>query len=101
MKKEEEEEENVFTGPGKIFFYLCSDAQNSLKLPARVVPTPLFLPIYVILTSFLQKLVNLLAWLTFTLFILTSLMVAPEVSNLGHSTSGTRAIFKCIYDVIQ
>ena len=39
----------------RFFFNLCSDAQCSLKFPPWVVPTPLFLPIYVIMTPFLQK----------------------------------------------
>ena len=70
-----------------------------LKFLARVVPNPFFLLIHVIMTSFPLKLANFLALLTFTLFILTSLMVEPEFSNLGHSTSGTWATFRCIYDV--
>ena len=38
-----------------IFFYPHCDAQYSLKLPARVTPIPLLLPIYFIMTSFSQK----------------------------------------------
>ena len=45
-------------GPRKDFFYLYSDAQYSLKFPARIVLTPLFLTIYVIMTSFPQKLAS-------------------------------------------
>ena len=76
-------------GPRKDFFYLYSDAQYSLKFPARVVPNPLFLPIYVIMTSFTQKWAKFLALSTFTLFILISLIVGPEFSNWVHPTSGT------------
>ena len=81
---------NAFTGPGKIFFfYLYSDARYSLKFPGRILCTPLILPIYVIMTSFPQKLAKFLALFTFTLFILSSLMIGPEFPNLGHSMSGT------------
>ena len=53
-------------GPRKdIFFYLYSDAQYSLKFPARVVLTSLFLPIYVIMTSFPQKLANFFSFVDF------------------------------------
>ena len=70
-------------GPRKdIFFYLFSDAQYSLKFPAEVVPTPLFLPFYVIMTSFLQELTKQFALLTFTLIVLTYFMVRPEFPNL-------------------
>ena len=49
-----------------IFFYLYSDAaQYSLKFPARVVPTPLFLPIYVIMTSLPQKLAKFFTFVDF------------------------------------
>ena len=52
-------------GPEKKFFYLCSDAQYSLKFPARIVPTPLFLPIYVIMTSFPRKLTKFFSFVDF------------------------------------
>ena len=53
-------------GHGKInFFYLYSDAQYNLKIPARVVPNPLFLPIYVIMTSFPQNLVKCFSFVDF------------------------------------
>ena len=54
---------NAFTGPERFFVY--SDAQYSLKFPARVVPTPLFLPIYVIMTSFPQKLAKFFIFVDF------------------------------------
>ena len=47
------------------FFYLYSDAQYSLKFPARVVPTPLFLPSYVLMTSFSQKLAKFFSFVDF------------------------------------
>ena len=37
----------------------------SLKFPSRVVPTPLFLPIYVIMTSFPQKLTKFFIFVDF------------------------------------
>ena len=42
-------------GPRKKFFFAYI-AMISIKFPARVIPTPLFLTIYVIMTSFPQKL---------------------------------------------
>ena len=43
----------------KYLFYVYSVAQYSLKFPARVVPAPPFLLIYVIMTSFPQTLAKL------------------------------------------
>ena len=71
---------------------LYSDAQYSLNFPARVVPIPLFLPIYVIMTSFPQKLTKFLVLFTFTLFMLISLMVRPKFPNLGPQQVGHRQL---------
>ena len=56
--------------PGK-FFSLYSNRYNpqySLKFPTRIVPTLLFLLIYVIMTSFPQKSANFLSFVDFLLY---------------------------------
>ena len=55
----------VFWPRKDVFFYLNGDAQYSLKFPARVVPNALFLPIYVIMTSFSQKLAKFFSFVDF------------------------------------
>ena len=85
-------------GLGKIFFNLYIDARYSLKSPSRVVPTPLFRPFTSQWRRFCKSWPNFLALLTVTLFVLASLMVGPEFSNLGHSTRETWETFRCIYD---
>ena len=52
-------------GPRKDFFYLHTDAQHSLKFPAGVVPTLVFLLIYIIMTSFPQKLADFFSFVDF------------------------------------
>ena len=55
----------VYGSRKDLFFYLYSDAQYSLKFLARIVPTPLFLPIYVIMTSFPLKLTKFFSFIDF------------------------------------
>ena len=56
---------NRVYGPRKDIFHLYRDAQYSMKFPARVVSILLFLPIYVIMTSFPQKLAKRFTFVDF------------------------------------
>ena len=70
----------------------------SLKFLARVVPTPLFLAIYVIMTTFPEKLTKCFRGADFYFLPSHFFMVVLELSNFGHEASGTWANCGNIHD---